>query len=163
MIVGAGVFGVSTAYYLIRKYPDASITIADRDPFLETNRVAASRDWNKCVRADYNDFLYCRLAFEAQELFNKDPLFQPHFHKTGVFWVCRNNYAQDVVNNYNKLGHGQEIRVVSIDEAKKMYSGVFGSAYYAGAKEVLISDAGGWVAATDVLQAVTKRTLELGA
>jgi glycine/D-amino acid oxidase-like deaminating enzyme len=162
LIVGAGVFGVSTAYYLIQKYPDASITIVDRDPVLGTDRVAASWDWNKCVRADYDDFIYCRMAFEAQELFNKDPLFEPHFHRTGVFWVCRNSYAQDVINNYKKLGHGQEIRVVSVEEAKKMYGGLFRNSDYTGAKEILISDAGGWVAATDVLQAVTKRTMQLG-
>jgi hypothetical protein len=33
LIVGAGVFGVSTAYHLIKKFPDASVTIVDRDAY----------------------------------------------------------------------------------------------------------------------------------
>ena len=104
LIVGGGVFGVSTAYTLIQKYPNASITIVDRDPYDGDNRVAASWDWNKVVRADYDDLLYCRLALEAQDIFESDPLWMPHFHKAGVFWVCRSDYPQDVINNYKKIG-----------------------------------------------------------
>ena len=66
IIVGAGVFGVSTAYHLIKKYPNASITIVDRDAYDADSQVAASWDWNKVVRADYDDILYCRLGIEAQ-------------------------------------------------------------------------------------------------
>lgn len=47
IIVGAGVFGVSTAYTLIQKYPQASVTLVDRDAFDAESRVAASWDWNK--------------------------------------------------------------------------------------------------------------------
>ncbi|KAG9727070.1 hypothetical protein KCU59_g14426, partial [Aureobasidium melanogenum] len=49
IIVGAGVFGVSTAFHLIKKYPNADITIVDRDAFDQDTRVAASWDWNKVV------------------------------------------------------------------------------------------------------------------
>jgi hypothetical protein len=34
LIIGAGVFGVSTAYHLIQKYPNASVTLVDRDAYL---------------------------------------------------------------------------------------------------------------------------------
>ena len=61
LIVGAGVFGVSTAYHLIQKYPHASVTLVDRDAYDADSRVAASWDWNKVVRADYDDLVYCRL------------------------------------------------------------------------------------------------------
>lgn len=47
VIVGAGVFGVSTAYTLIQKYPNASVTLVDRDAYDAESRVAASWDWNK--------------------------------------------------------------------------------------------------------------------
>ncbi|KAG9829841.1 hypothetical protein KCU77_g13664, partial [Aureobasidium melanogenum] len=62
IIVGAGVFGVSTAFHLIKKYPNADITIVDRDAFDQDTRVAASWDWNKVVRADYDDIVYCKMA-----------------------------------------------------------------------------------------------------
>jgi glycine/D-amino acid oxidase-like deaminating enzyme len=45
IIVGAGVFGVSTAYELIRKYPQASVILVDRDAYDAETRVAASWDW----------------------------------------------------------------------------------------------------------------------
>lgn len=46
VIVGAGVFGVSTAYTLIQKYPNASVTLVDRDTYDADTRVAASWDWS---------------------------------------------------------------------------------------------------------------------
>ncbi|RSM14868.1 hypothetical protein CEP52_001133 [Fusarium oligoseptatum] len=162
LIVGAGVFGVSTAFHLIKKYPDASVTIVDRDPYDGDNRVAASWDWNKVVRADYDDLVYCRLAIEAQDVFKSDPLWQPYFHETGVYWICRSDYAQDVINNYKKLGRKADITAVSIEEAKKLYGGLFDQADYTGAKEVLINKTSGWAAAGDSLRAITREAMKLG-
>ena len=55
LIVGAGVFGVSTALQLRRKYPEATVTLVDRAfPY----QAAASWDWSKVVRADYPDIFY---------------------------------------------------------------------------------------------------------
>lgn len=162
LIVGAGVFGVSTALHLIQKYPHASVTIVDRDAFDADNRVAASWDWNKVVRADYDDIVYCDLALEAQDIFNSDPLWKPFFHETGIFWTCRSEYAQQVIDNYKKLGRKADLAAVSIDEARKMYGGLFEDADYTGVKEVLINKTSGWAAAGDCLRAVTRKVLELG-
>ena len=162
LIVGAGVFGVSTAYHLIQKYPDASVTLVDRDAFDADNRVAASWDWNKAVRADYDDLVYCRLAIEAQDIFKSDPLWQPYFHETGVYWMCRSDYAQDVINNYKKLGRKADLFAVPIAQAKKMYGGLFEDADYTDVKEVLINKSSGWAAAGDCLRAVTRKAIELG-
>ena len=162
LIVGSGVFGVSTAYHLIKKNPKASVTLVDRDPYDGDNRVAASWDWNKVVRADYDDIVYCELAIEAQDVFKTDPLWQPYFHETGVYWICRSDYAQDVINNYKKLGRKADITAVPIEEAKKLYGGLYKDADYTGAKEVLINKTGGWAAAGDSLRAVTRECLKLG-
>lgn len=113
LIVGAGVFGVSTAYHLIKKYPNASVTIVDRDAYDAELRVAASWDWNKVVRADYDDIDYCALALEAQDIFENDPLWQPYFVKTGIYWMCRTDYAQLVIDNYKKLGRKADLQAVS--------------------------------------------------
>lgn len=162
LIVGAGVFGVSTAYHLIRRYPDASVTLVDRDAFDADSRVAASWDWNKAVRADYDDIVYCQLAIEAQDIFNSDPLWQPYFHQTGVYWICRGDYAQKVIENYKKLGRKADLYAVPIEDARNMYGGLFEDADYEGAKEVLINRTSGWAAAGDCLQAITRKTIGLG-
>lgn len=162
LIVGAGVFGVSTAYRLITKYPGASVTIVDRDAYDADSRVAASWDWNKAVRADYEDIIYCRLAIEAQDVFKSDPLWRPYFHETGVYWVCRSDYAQTVISNYRKLGRKADLQAFPVEEARKLYGGLFEDADYSGATEVLINKTSGWAAAGDCLRAVTRRAIELG-
>lgn len=162
LIVGAGVFGVSTAYHLIKKYPDRQVTIVDQDAWDADNRVAASWDWNKVVRADYDDIVYCQLALEAQDIFKEDPLWQPYFHETGIFWVCRSDYAQDVIDNYKKLGREADLQSVTIEEAKKMFGGLFEDANYDGAKSVLVNKSSGWANAGDSLRAVTKWSLAKG-
>lgn len=162
IIVGAGVFGVSTAYSLIRKYPEASVTLVDRDAFDADSRVAASWDWNKVVRADYDDIVYCQLGLEAQDIFKTDPLWKPYFHETGIYWMCRSDYAQDVIDNYKKLGRKAELSAVPVEEAKKLYGGLFDEADWTGVKEVLINKTSGWAAAGDCLRAVTREVLRLG-
>ena len=163
LIVGAGVFGVSTAYHLIKKYPDASVTIVDRDHYAATSRVAASWDWNKVVRADYEDILYCRLALEAQDVFRSQPLWKPFFHETGIFWVCRTDYAQRVIDNYARLGRTADLKAISVEDAKRLYGALFDQADYAGGvKSVLINKTSGWAAAGDCLQAVTREVVRLG-
>ncbi|KAI2636693.1 FAD dependent oxidoreductase [Xylaria nigripes] len=161
-IVGAGVFGVSTAYYLIKKYPNALITLVDRDAYDADSRVAASWDWNKVVRADYADVIYCQLALEAQDIFKSDPLWKPFFHETGIFWACRDHYAQRVIDSYRQLGRKAGLEAVSIDEARKLYGGLFKDADYTGVTEVLINPTSGWAAAADSLRAITRKVLELG-
>ena len=162
LIVGAGVFGVSTAYHLIQKYPHASVTLVDRDAFDADDRVAASWDWNKAIRADYDDFLYCRLAIEAQNVFKTDPLWTPYFHQTGIYWICRGNYARDVIAHHEKLGRKDDIVALSVSEARRLYGGIFQNADYTDVKVVLVNKAGGWAAAGDCLQAITRKALELG-
>lgn len=162
LIVGAGVFGVSTAYHLIKKYPDRQVTILDQDAYDADNRVAASWDWNKVVRADYDDIVYTELALEAQDVFKSDPLWKPYFHETGIFWVCRSDYAQDVINNYKKLGRTADLKAVTVEEAKKMFGGLFEDANYDGAKEVLVNKTSGWSEAGNALRAVTKWSIENG-
>jgi glycine/D-amino acid oxidase-like deaminating enzyme len=162
LIVGAGVFGVSTAYHLIKKYPNRQITILDQDAYDSDNRVAASWDWNKVVRADYDDIVYCRLALEAQDVFKTDPLWKPFFHETGIFWICRSDYAQDVIDNYKKLGRTADLQAVPIEEAKKMFEGLYEDANYDGVKEVLVNKTSGWAQAGDSLRAVTKWSIDQG-
>jgi len=102
------------------------------------------------------------MALEAQDIFESDPLWQPYFHKTGIFWMCRSAYAQEVIDNYKKLGRKADLAAVPVAEARKLHDGLFEDADYMDVTEVLVNKTSGWAAAGDCLRAVTKRCLVLG-
>ncbi|KAI1874479.1 hypothetical protein JX265_004687 [Neoarthrinium moseri] len=162
LIIGSGVFGASTAYHLIRRYPDASITLVDRDAFDATSRVAASWDWNKVVRADYADIKYCELALEAQDVWRTDPLWKPFFHQSGIYWISHTQFAQKVIDNYAKLGRRADLYSLPVEEARKLYGGIFDEADYTDVKEVLINNTSGWADASDALKKVIETSIEKG-
>ncbi|GAB7350507.1 hypothetical protein MBLNU459_g1101t1 [Dothideomycetes sp. NU459] len=66
LIVGSGVFGLSTAYSLTQNplYASTRITLVDRSTFPAAD--AASIDSSRIIRADYADIAYARLALRAQ-------------------------------------------------------------------------------------------------
>ncbi|KAI1779206.1 FAD dependent oxidoreductase [Hypoxylon cercidicola] len=163
IIVGAGVFGTSTALHLTR-FPDASVTLIDRDAWDAPRRVAASWDWNKVVRADYRDPVYCGLALAAQDVWRADPLWRPFYRETGVYWISRTGFAQAVLNNYRRLGRPTEGKLFALPvaEAKTRYEGVFDEADYTGVENVLVNTTSGWADAKGALRAVTQRAVELG-
>jgi glycine/D-amino acid oxidase-like deaminating enzyme len=76
--------------------------------------------------------------------------------------MCRSDYAQDVVDNYKKLGRTADLAAVPIEEARKLYGGIFNEADYDGVKEVLVNKTSGWAAAGDCLRAITREVIRLG-
>ncbi|KAK0628990.1 putative fructosyl amino acid protein [Bombardia bombarda] len=73
LIIGSGVFGLSTAWALARRdvFSQCSITVVDRsggndDDVVFPARDAASIDTSRIIRADYPDPAYAALAAEAQ-------------------------------------------------------------------------------------------------
>lgn len=154
VIVGSGVFGASTALRLIQKHPDAHITLVDRNAFDAPTRVAASWDWNKVVRADYNDFEYTRLAWEARALWKEDPDFKAFYHESGIYWISPSGFAQKVLENFKQLGVNSGLQSIPIDEAKKLHGGLFDNADYTGIKEVLTNSNSGWAEAKEALRHV---------
>ncbi|KAI1473015.1 FAD dependent oxidoreductase [Daldinia caldariorum] len=70
LIIGAGVFGLSTALALAKRpeFASSSITVLDRspEPGVFPSRDASSIDSSRIIRADYADPVYASLASEAQ-------------------------------------------------------------------------------------------------
>ncbi|KAK8195031.1 sarcosine oxidase [Phyllosticta capitalensis] len=68
LIIGSGVFGLSTAYALATnpKYKETDITLVDRSDF--PSRDSSSIDTSRIIRPDYADPAYAALANRAQEL-----------------------------------------------------------------------------------------------
>jgi len=72
LIIGSGVFGLTTAYALSRRhdFANTTITVVDRadpsNPDVFPAPDAASVDTSRIIRADYADAAYAALAAEAQ-------------------------------------------------------------------------------------------------
>jgi sarcosine oxidase/L-pipecolate oxidase len=86
VIIGAGVFGLSTALAIAKRHPSTKVTVVDRlTPPVED---AMSVDTTRCIRSDYTDPLYARLAAQSQQLIEADPDLQPYYFKQGMTYVC---------------------------------------------------------------------------
>lgn len=120
LIVGAGVFGVSTAFHLIQKNTSAIITLVDRTI---PCRAGASWDWSKVVRADYANIMYMKLARKAMAIWRSDPLYKPFYHESGLIWVDGKGFVQNVIKNYAQLD-------VKAEEVGELYGGMFANAKY---------------------------------
>ena len=162
IIVGAGVFGASTALHLIRAEPRAKVTLLDRNAYTAPTRVAASWDWNKVVRADYADIEYMRLALEAKERWANDALWKPFYHESGAFWVSTTDFSQRVQENFRKLGADSGLLGLPVDEARKAYGGIFEDGDYTGVKEVFINKLSGWAEAKEALRRTIEEAVRLG-
>lgn len=64
LIVGGGVFGLSTALELSQRHPDVEITLLDASPTIP-NPHGSSVDTSRIVRADYAHPSYAKLAIAA--------------------------------------------------------------------------------------------------
>lgn len=103
VIVGAGAFGLSTAYHLLeRGY--TSVTVLDRAEHLPAVD-AASTDMNKVVRSSYGDPEYTRLARQAIEGWRND-MWQNCYHECGVLNFGDAYIEQSIIND---LQHGAKV------------------------------------------------------
>jgi glycine/D-amino acid oxidase-like deaminating enzyme len=66
LIAGSGVFGASTALYMIRALPTWRIRLVDKDDF--PSKSAASQDVNKIICTVFEDALYLKLALKARRI-----------------------------------------------------------------------------------------------
>jgi sarcosine oxidase / L-pipecolate oxidase len=136
LVVGAGVFGASTALHLIRKYPSATVTIIDR---AIPCQVGASWDWSKVVRADYTDVLYMKMALEAMELWRSEPMYKQFYHESGLVWIDNHGFPPKVIDNHKHLKTDEKVRMATPEEVRRLYGGIFEDAEFDEMPEILIS------------------------
>ncbi|PLB49367.1 FAD/NAD(P)-binding domain-containing protein [Aspergillus steynii IBT 23096] len=164
LIVGAGIFGVSTAYHLALHASNPSrITLLDRAA--APSSVAASTDINKIIRADYSNPLYMDLGFEAIEAWKNLPFFRDAgvYHQSG--WIAMDEKHSDVPTrireNFRASGREDVIEDLTEEEVRRRWSVLaqtdcapFGSYYY--------NPSAGWADAGKALQVMAQETVKLG-
>ncbi|KAF7591199.1 hypothetical protein BBP40_001858 [Aspergillus hancockii] len=165
LIIGAGVFGVSTAYHLACNSANPSrITLLDRGAPPST--PAASTDINKIIRADYSDPLYMSLGFEAIEAWK----FLPFFRDAGVYhrsgWIAMDEKDSDlpkrIRKNFHDSGRDEAIINMSEEEVKRQWGGLlrrtdcgpFGSYYF--------NPSAGWADAGKALAIMANEAVKIG-
>lgn len=153
IIVGAGIFGLSTALAISRRHPSTRVTIIDRQtPPVEDG---TSVDTTRCIRsgsliplmqskllnsADYADPVYARLAAEAQRKIEEDPELSQHYFKQGMTFVTDGKpgpmldiWTKGLANLKSQHGNdGSTSMLVDMTTPEEVYGSIHGE----GAKPV---------------------------
>jgi sarcosine oxidase/L-pipecolate oxidase len=161
IIVGGGVFGASTAYYLSKAHPEASIVLLDRSPTFPCT-LAASHDFNKIVRADYGSRFYCELALKARQSWKNDPLYKPFYHQSGLANLDESDLGRRILENYETLKEQTGSKIIDPDEMKTLYAGLFADMDYRGVKDIFINPTSGWAEATRAVRKVIEAAVGSG-
>ena len=163
LIVGAGIFGTSTAYHLSLTHPDLSqIVVLDRAPF--PSPEAASSDINKIVRADYSSPFYMDLAFEAMEEWSTSELLKPFYHRTG--WVALDEKTSDLSEriraNFKNSGRPDPSQDITLEEVKTSWDGVLSGINTTDYSKAYINPLAGWCDASLAVEAMMKDAVQRG-
>ncbi|KAL8849899.1 MAG: hypothetical protein Q9221_005165 [Calogaya cf. arnoldii] len=162
IIVGAGVFGVSTAYHLKKQVPSASVTLIDRtDPPCP---VAASHDINKIVRADYEDIFYCNLGLKTLHSWKTDPFFQKWFHPAGLLTVTdgKSQLIEKILENLEKLDARSGADPFSPREISAKFDGIFSDMRLRPDDKLLFNSFAGIAEAEKALGGTVQACIDLG-
>lgn len=104
IVVGAGVFGATTALGLARL--GHRVTVLERSPDGYAAPDSASNDINKIIRSDYSNPHYELLAKWAIDAWKKDPLLAKYYHDTGFVLASRFNRNEGLEYVRTCLGRG---------------------------------------------------------
>lgn len=162
LIIGAGIFGSSTACHLAQRYNNPSrITVIDRG--VSPPDPAASTDINKIIRADYSSSFYCDLAYEAMEAWQHWPELKDHYHRTG--WIMLDNEGSDLAERIRKVfrGRGHDpTEDVPLGELGGRWGGVMKGTETEGFKDAYWNPEAGWCNAAAATAAVLDAAVRQG-
>ncbi|KAG4258947.1 hypothetical protein FPRO03_13413 [Fusarium proliferatum] len=153
LIIGAGTFGISTAYHLAKR-GYTNITCIDRHPWPSLD--SAGHDLNKVMRTEYDEPLYTRLALEALDAW-RDPEWHEVFFETGRITTTMGDkkaesFLEKSYENLKRAGKSNNLELISgRDEIVKrvpQLKNAVGIENWKG----LYNSLGGWVHARKALE-----------
>ncbi|KAF5323793.1 hypothetical protein D9619_012943 [Psilocybe cf. subviscida] len=118
LIVGAGCFGVSTAFHLLQR-GYTNVTIVDRAETLPAPD-GASNDLNRVVRSSYPDIFYTQLAHEAIASWKNREFWGDIYHESGVLFLGSPGSGERVYADQsykNDVSCGTRVRVLNDGDA----------------------------------------------
>lgn len=113
LIVGCGVFGLSTALALIKQGHYVHII----DKYEPPSPWSAANDFNKIIRCEYNDPIYLDMSIEALKLWRNDPLFNRSYNECGRILITplrhkgRIEFEQQGIKLLQDKGEGKRFEV----------------------------------------------------
>ena len=163
LILGAGMFGTSTAYHLALTHHDPSrIAVLDRAPV--PSPQAASSDINKIVRADYSKPFYMDLAYEAIEGWLNTDWLLPYFHQTG--WIMlderKSDLGERIRKNFKQSGRPDTSKEITIDEVKRSWGGVLSGVDASNHDKAYTNSSAGWADASGAVHAMADEAIKKG-
>ncbi|EME89434.1 uncharacterized protein MYCFIDRAFT_28383 [Pseudocercospora fijiensis CIRAD86] len=162
LIVGAGVFGASTAFHLAKTYQDASkITVIDRTP--APPEPAASTDINKIIRADYSSAFYADLAYEAMDAWQHWPELKDYYHRTG--WIMLDENDSDLASRIRQVfkDRGTDpTSDVALEDLSKHWKSILKGTNTSGFKNAYFNPEAGWCVAAAATASIMKAAISQG-
>lgn len=162
IIIGAGVFGASTALALSREKPAPKVILIDRAPF--PCPIAASHDINKIVRSDYGDIFYCKLGLQTLERWRADPLYKQWYHQSGLAKATDERFGkvQKDFDNYKELGVDVKAELLNPEDMKTRFEGLYADGDFTNVDDILWNPSSGWAEAARALKATIEAAIENG-
>lgn len=162
LIVGAGVFGTSTAYHLAQHYQDASrISVVDRTASPPDH--GASTDINKIIRADYSSRFYCDLAYDAINAWQTWDMLRPYYHRSG--WIALDKEGSDLAERIRSTlkarGH-DPTKDVPLAEVERRWKGALRGTELEGFRDAYWNPEAGWCEASAATHSLMQKTLRYG-
>ncbi|GAV27826.1 hypothetical protein PMKS-001294 [Pichia membranifaciens] len=130
IVIGAGIFGISTTIALAKRYPGLEIHVLDR--FEPPVPDGSSVDTTRCIRVDYTSEIYSELASESLAKIKKDPVISKFFHETGMsytydgkhdkwedFYLTGKSFAE-------KANKGNPGKIVCLDSTEEVFRSIHG-------------------------------------
>jgi sarcosine oxidase/L-pipecolate oxidase len=159
IIIGAGVFGASTALHLAQR-EGHRVVLVDPAPF--PNPRAASHDISKIVRDDYPDALYMAMLKKAMPTWRNDDLYKTFYHEVGMLRADRSDFGRQSIQSYKAAGVENRSEFLSVDEVRRRWNGAFATANLEGLTEVLYNPTVGFAEADKALEAVVTKAVQHG-
>jgi len=131
IIIGTGIFGISTALALSKRHPSIKIHVFDR--YEPPVGDASSVDTTRCLRTDYTDPVYEKLSYEAMQLVKSDPEIAQFFHECGmsvVFDGKKDRWAemyQGDKESAERVLRNEPEKVVRFDDTDAVFKSIHGS------------------------------------